>query len=127
MPWFRPWKTVDQEMCCHLGVSMDVMQNMTDEEYTRANFNACQEAVRRSVKDKKERKAQLQANKKWFVKWLKQSAKNKPKEAVDNNNNIEWAPYEPENENWWKFFNEKGEEISDWDDMRWDEMNAWTF
>ena len=98
---------------------------MTDEEYTRANFKACQDSVRRSVKDRKERKAALQANKKWFVKWLKEATKNKAKEVVDSNNNDNWAV--TEDPDWFKYFNEKGEEISDWDDMRWDEINAWTF
>ena len=122
MPWFRPWLTVDEELCQHLGVSMEVMQNMTDEEYNRANFQACQESVRRTVKDKKERKAQLRYNKKWFRKWMRHLEKNKPK--VDNNNNtIEWVQPEPEP----LFYNEKGEEISDWDDQRWDELNSWTF
>ena len=121
MPWSRPWRTVDEEMAYHLGVSLDVMQNMTDEEYTRANFKACQEAVRRNVKDKRERKAQLQENKKWFVQWLKVAAKSKPKD-VDMNNNIESAPTD-----WHRYYNEKGEEISDWDNQRWDEMNSWIF
>ena len=122
MPWSRPWRTVDQEMCYHLGVSQDEMQNMSDEEYTRANFKACQEAVRRLVKDKRERKALLQQNKKWFVQWLKVAAKSKPKEELDVNNNIQW-----DQTAWTRYYNEKGEEISDWDDQRWDELNSWTF
>ena len=118
------WKTVDQEMCYHLGVSQEVMQNMTDEEYTRANFQAWQEGVRRSVKDKHERKLQLKVNKYWFKKSMREIQKNKSKETADHNNNtIKWVQPEPAP----LFYNEKGEEISDWDDQRWDELNAWTF
>jgi hypothetical protein len=87
---------------------MEVMQNMTDEEYNRANFQACQENVRRTVKDKKEMKAQLQYNKKWFKKWMREIQKTKAKGADHNNNNIQWVQPEPAP----LFYNKKGEEIS---------------
>ena len=122
MPWYsRVWLTVDEEMAKHLGVSIDEMQRMDEEEFTRANYKACQEAVRRCLMNKQQKKALLKENKKWFSKIIKLMIKNRTMRDI-NNNTIQWVPTEPE-----LFYNEKGEEISDWDDQRWDELNSWTF
>jgi hypothetical protein len=66
-----PWLTVDDQMCRHLVVSGEALQNMTPQELIRANYEVCQESVRMSIPDKKERNAKLAENRKWFRKAMK--------------------------------------------------------
>ena len=121
-----------------MGVSQEILQNMTDEEFVRANFEACQEAVRRTTPDKKAQKAQLRANLKHFRKVIKKVVRDQvqpeaeAEAEVDSNNNnnnkdlgLNVTGYGADG--YWHYFNEKGEEISDWDDQNWDEVNAWFF
>ena len=129
-PQIMPWLSLEQEFARHLGVSVGALQWMSEEEVDQKNYEASQDVVRGlSYLTKKEKKEMLANNKKWYKAHCKKRDKGKPKEAVvaeaeaDNNNNNSKTVQE----GWWKYFNEKGEEISDWDDQRWDEVNAWVF
>ena len=124
-----PWLSLEQEFARHLGVSVSALQWMSEEEVHHKNYEACQAVVRSlTYLTKKERKKMLGENKKGYRKLCRKLAKQNAKEAVEvvdednNNNNINCPKIE-----WHKWWNEKGEEISDWDDMRWDEVNSWNF
>ena len=83
---------------------------------------------------KKEKNKLLAKNKKSYRSHCQKRDQGKPKEAVeaeveaeDDNNNNNHNSNKTDQEGWWKYLNEKGEEILDWDNQRWDEANAWVF